>query len=130
MKKILLAVILSTALATGFSTTQAQTKAVYIENFDVVNSNVKTAVINETPFYNKAGKLLYTVKRYDASGLTKQVSRAILNQYNDFDIVGVEEITVPNQASVYFIHLANETKLKTIKVINGESTEVNNYKRA
>lgn len=110
--------------------TQAQTKAVNIESFTTKNVSNASAYLMETPIYSKAGKLLYTVKRYDESALPKDISRLVRNEYDDFDIVGVEEVVIPsNGNSIYFVHIANDKKLKTVKVYNGESEIVNEYKK-
>lgn len=131
MKKSFLAVAIAVMLSAGLtSKTQAQTKAVSIENLSTENAVKKSVVITETPVYNKAGKLLYTVKRYDESALSKDVSRIIRNQFYDFDIIGVEEVVIPdNSSSIYLVHIANDTKLKTIRVYDGESEVINEYKK-
>lgn len=111
--------------------TNAQTKAVNIENFNTKNVNENAPVIlSETPVYNKAGKLIYTVKRYDESDLPKDISGLVRNEYYDFDIVGVEEVVVPsNNSSIYLVHIANDKKLKTIRVYNGESEVIKEFKK-
>ncbi len=113
------------------SNTQAQTKPVNLENFDAITSVVKNpGTITETPIYDKKGRLLYSVKRYDESALPKDISRIVRNQYYDFDIIGVEEVVIPSSSnSIYFVHIANDKKLETVKVYNGESEVVNEYKK-
>ncbi len=131
MKKFFLAASIAVLLSAGLTQTQAQTNSVNIENLSTASVNTKKPVIiNEMPVYNKAGKLLYTVKRYDESALPKEISRMVRNQFYDFDILGVEEVVIPhNNNSVYFVHIGNEQKLKTIKIYNGESEVMNEYKR-
>jgi hypothetical protein len=132
MKKlslIAIAVVLSAGIIFS-SATQAQTKAVNIESFSATNVVTNPGSVTETPIYNKKGKLLYSVKRYDESALPKEISRMVRNQYYDFDIVGVEEVVIPSGSnSIYFVHIANDKKLETVKVYNGESEVVNEYKR-
>ena len=133
MKKlsmIAIAVMLS-AVAIFSSNTQAQTKPVNLENFDAITNVAKNpGSITETPIYNKKGKLLYSVKRYDETGLPKDIDRLVRNQYVDFDIIGVEEVVIPSGSnSIYFVHIANDKKLETVKVYNGESEIVNEYKK-
>lgn len=128
MKKISLAAILAVMLSAGFSLqTKAQSKTVNIENLGAATVGVN---ISEMPVYSKAGKLLYTVKRYEAQELPKDVSRMVRNQYYDFDIIGVEEVVIPeNTNSIYFIHIGNEAKLKTVRVFNGESEVIKEFKK-
>ena len=132
MKKISLAAIIAVMLSAGFSLqTKAQTTSINIESVSTTSKEIKTPVsITETPFYNKAGKLLYTVKRYDESSLPKGISRMVRNTYSDFDIIGVEEIVLPSDNnSIYMVHIGNDKKLKTIRVYNGESEVMNEYKK-
>jgi hypothetical protein len=133
MKKlsmIAIAVMLS-AGAIFSSNIQAQTKSVNLENFDAITNVAKNpGSITETPIYNKKGKLLYSVRRYDETGLPKDIDRLVRNQYVDFDIIGVEEVVIPSGSnSIYFVHIANDKKLETVKVYNGESEIVNEYKK-
>ncbi len=132
MKKISLAAIFAVMLSAGLTlNVQAQTKAVNIENFGEKIANEKTpAAITVTPIYDKAGKLLYTVKRYESAGLPKEVSRMITNGFSNFDISGVEEVVLPlNNNSIYFVHIANNKNLKTVKVYNGDSEVINEYRK-
>lgn len=128
MKKISLAAILAVMLSAGLTLqTKAQTKTVSIENYSTVTT--KAAII-ETPIHNKAGKLIYTVKRYEATALPKEVSRLVRNEFVDYDIAGVEEVVLPsNINSIYLVHIANDKKMKTVRVYNGESEVINEYKK-
>lgn len=132
MKKISLAAILAVMLSTALAlNTQGQTKTVTIENFIATTISSKTpAALTVTPVYNKAGKLLYTVKRYAADALPKSVRRLVESEYDDFDIAGVEEVMLPNDNnSIYLVHIANDKKLETVRVYNGESEVIKEYKK-
>ncbi|MEO8711345.1 MAG: hypothetical protein ABI405_04430 [Parafilimonas sp.] len=132
MKKFSLAAIIAVMLSAGFALqTQAQPKAINIESFSAFSARINAPVkITEMPVYDKAGKLLYTVKRYNESALPKDISRMVRNQYYDFDIIGVEEVTFPsNSNSIYFVHIGNDKNLETVKVYNGESEVVHEYKK-
>ena len=131
MKKLSLAAIIAVMLSAFTLQTQAQPKAINIENFSSFSANRKLPVkISEMPVYDKAGKLLYTVKRYNESALSKDISRMVRNQYYDFDIIGVEEVVFPsNSNSIYFVHIGNDKKLETVKVYEGESEVVHEYKK-
>jgi len=132
MKKIFLAATIAVALSAGITTqSKAQAKAVNIENFAAPISAKENTPLTETMFYNKAGKLEYVVKRYQQNELPKNISRLVRNQFYDFDIIGVEEVIVAsNNNSVYFVHIANNKKLATVKVTNGETEIVNEYNNA
>ena len=133
MRKFLLPAIIAIIFTTGLvMQTSAQAKSVKPAYFNFPENNV--SAVNETvavmPVYNKAGKLAYTVKRYDEKGLSKNISRLIRNQFYEFDIIGVEEVVpASNDNSIYFVHIGNEKELKTIKVFNGEPEVVKEYKK-
>ena len=95
MKKITLAAIIVVTLSAGLTLqSKAQTKTANIEALSI--TSVKTiADIKSTSVYNKNGKLLYTVKRYEAAALPGNVRRMVSNQFYDFDIAGVEEVILP-----------------------------------
>jgi len=131
MKKFLLPAIIA-IFSTGFvMQTNAQAKSVKPDYFNLTATNVNA--VNSTavmPVYNKAGKLSYTVKRYDETGLPKDISRTVRNQFYEFDIIGVEEVVpASNSSSTYFVHIGNDKQLKTIKVYNGETEVIKEYKK-
>lgn len=129
MKKISLAGIILLFSAGLTLSTNAQSKTVNIEDISTINTVAKTPV-TIMPVYNKSGKLLYTVKRYEAAALPKAVSRLVANEYDDFDIAGVEEVVLPSDKnSIYLVHIANDKKLKTVRVYNGESEVIKEYKK-
>jgi len=83
-----------------------------------------------TDVRDKKGKLLYSVKRYDAAQLNKEVKSLVRSQYYDFDIVGVEEIIMPGmEKSIYVIHLQDDTHVKVVRIYNGELEVTGDYKR-
>jgi len=132
MKKLSLAAIIAVVLSTGLTVqTKAQISTANIENFDKITIGLKNPVnITETPVYNKAGKLLYTVKRYEESALPREISRMVRNQFYNFDITGVEEVILPSDTnSIYLVHIGNAQNLKTVRVYNGESGVISEYKK-
>lgn len=124
MKKNFLIAMSAIFLAAGLSlSADAQTKPVNVENISAPN---KTG----TPVYDKKGKLLYAVYRYDVKGLPKDVRLLVKSEYYDYSIIGIEEVQIPgNNSSVYFVHVQNEDKLKTVKVYNGETELINEFKK-
>ena len=100
----------------------AQTRTVNLENIPADKT--------ETRIYDKNGKLLYSVYRYDETELPKEVKSLVRREYSDYDIAGVEEVKTPgNLTSIYFVHVQNETTLKVVKIFNGETELVKEYKR-
>src|SRR5215471_11364253 len=101
----------------------AQSKTVNLENISATDKS-------ETQIYDKKGKLLYTVYRYEENELPKEIRSTVKREYYDYDIVGVEEVQTPgNASSVYFVHVQNDSKLKLIKVYDGTTELVKEYKR-
>ncbi|MEP6684636.1 MAG: hypothetical protein ABJA35_15305 [Parafilimonas sp.] len=131
MKKISLTAIIAVMLLTGFTLqTKAQTASINIESLSTTKEAKTTVAVTETPVYNKTGQLLYTVKRYDESSLPKEISRLVRNTYYNFDIIGVEEVILPSDTnSIYLVHIGNDKKLETIRVHNGNSEVINEYKK-
>jgi putative heme degradation protein len=100
----------------------AQSKTVNLENL--------SANKTETQVYDKKGKLVYSVYRYDATELPADVKSLVRSEYYDYDIAGVEEVQTPGDASsIYFVYVQNDSKLKIVRVYNGETELVKEYKR-
>ncbi len=130
MKKIFLAAVTALMLSTGIaSVTNAQTKTVSIENFNTETPVSAQAISAETPYYDKAGNLVYVVRRYMGTALPEGITSIIKNTYADYAIVSVEEVAIPSSSSVYFVHVANDKKLKTIRVHDGNSEIISEYKK-
>lgn len=130
MKNLSLAAIAALVLSAGFTTqSKAQTSTVSIENLATPVSVVKAeTVITETPYYGKNGKVEYIVKRYRQNDLPEDVNNLVRKQFYNFDITGVEEVaSALNNNSIYFVHVANDKKLITVKVFNGETEVLNVY---
>ena len=84
----------------------------------------------ETHIYDKKGELLYTVYRYDARELSKEVKSALKTNYSDFDIAGVEEVKATGHAnSTYFVHVQNGNSLKLVRVYRSKPELVKEYNR-
>jgi hypothetical protein len=132
MKKNFLIAMSTVILAAGLVLSAgAQTKIVSLENFsNKISAEKTTGTATETSVYDKKGRLLYSVKRYDETQLPKDVRSLVKSEYYDYSIVGVEEVIVPsNPNGIYFVHVQNENKLKTVKVYNGETELVNEFKK-
>jgi hypothetical protein len=93
--------------------------------------DVKDAkTVSSTEVHDKKGRLLYSVKRYSESQLPKEIRSLVRSQYYDYNIAGVEEITIPGvEKSIYIVHLEDETTLKIVKVTDGEMEVTASYVR-
>ena len=130
MKKILATAIFAIALSAGLTLkTQAQTNTVNIENFSTKDN---VPVVMQTPYFNNAGELMYVVKRYQAQSLPDNITKLISDKFSDFNISGVEEVSMPAPAksSVYIVHVENDKSMQTLKIQNNELTVTNKYKKA
>lgn len=76
--------------------------------------------------YNKKGRWMYAIKRYDESQLAKQIKTDIRYAYPDYTILGAEEITVP-QKLIYLVHIFKGTKLITLRICDNEMEEIETF---
>jgi len=93
--------------------------------------DVKDAkAISTTQVHDKKGRLLYQVKRYDENQMPKEIRSLVRSQYYDYNIVGVEEITIPGEEkSIYVVHLQDDTTIKIVKVYDGVMEVTGEYVR-
>lgn len=89
--------------------TEASTTFVYFKN-----AGIQTRVR-----YNMRGDCLHTIRYYDANELPQAVKVLINEEFSDYIIFGVTEITVKNKTA-YFVTIENATKCKNVKVVDGE----------
>ena len=124
MKKNFLTAMTTLILAAALSiSVSAQTKTVNLENISISNKT-------EIQIHDKKGKLLYSVYRYDATGLPSEIKSLVKREYYDSNIAGVEEVQTPGDAnSIYFVHVQNDSKLRLVRVYNGETELLKEYKR-
>jgi len=69
--------------------------------------------------YDKKGNWKYTVSYYDEKNLPVEIKAIVKPIYYDYTISRVEEVHANDQI-VYFVHLQNDSRLKTVKVCEGE----------
>ncbi|HET7002290.1 MAG TPA: hypothetical protein VFI33_13300 [Puia sp.] len=69
--------------------------------------------------YDKKGNWKYTVSYYEEKNLPAEIRAIVKPVYYDYTISRVEEVHA-NDKIIYFIHIQNDSRLKTIKVCEGE----------
>jgi Putative beta-lactamase-inhibitor-like, PepSY-like len=81
--------------------------------------------------YRAKGRWVYTVKRYvDENILPKNVRAQVKSTYDDYKILHIEEITVPeNENIIYLLILLDGKKQKTLRVCDGEMDVINEIER-
>ncbi len=77
----------------------------------------------EKNFYNRNGKLLYTIDYYGEKELPAAVRDQVKAVYYDFTIMTVEEVKQADK-HIYFVDLEDATRLKKVRVCDGEMEEV------
>lgn len=80
--------------------------------------------------YNSAGNWMHTIKRYYEKDMPQNVRAVVKRTYYDYTIVGVEEITDPeNENTIFLVYVQDATTIKILRVCNEEMDVLHNYKR-
>jgi hypothetical protein len=69
--------------------------------------------------YDKKGNWKYTVSYYEEKNLPAEIKAIVKPVYYDYTISRVEEIHANDQV-IYFVHVQNDSRLKTLRVCEGE----------
>ena len=72
--------------------------------------------------YNKNGRWLFGIKRYDATKLPNDIQASIKSAYPNYTILGADEIEIP-QKVIYLINIYYKNTLIKLRVCNGEIEE-------
>jgi hypothetical protein len=83
-----------------------------------------------TSTYNKKGNWFYTITRYSADNLTKNIIDIVKGSYDNYFISGMEKVDQPGSKSVYVVHIENCNSFKTLRVSNDEVELVQDFKKA
>lgn len=78
--------------------------------------------------YNKKGKWVSTIKSYDPSRLSNEISKAVQTANLGYSVIWAVEITT-GKVTVYLVKIGDEKELKTIRVINGEMDVIEEYRK-
>lgn len=79
--------------------------------------------INVRSDYDQHGNWLYTIRYLYEKQLPREVRRIVRSNYLDYEISSAEEIQV-NRDFIYLLHIHEGKDWKTIRVHNGEMSEV------
>lgn len=84
---------------------------------------------NKTTVFNQKGKFVYSIQRFTADNLPKNVFDIVKNDYDQYYISGMEKIDQRGYAPFYLVHLIGKKTIKTVKVnmIDRETELVNDY---
>ena len=82
-----------------------------------------------TSAYNKKGNWVYTIERYAAENLAKDIVDIVKDSYEDYAIAGMEKIDQSGYNTVYIVHLEDSHYIKTIRVKNDEVELIQDFKK-
>ena len=78
--------------------------------------------------YDRKGRWTNTIKIYDEKNLSKEVANAVQTSFLGYAIVHAMEIQT-SKVTVYLVKIENKENLKTIRVINGETEVIEEYRK-
>ena len=78
--------------------------------------------------YDLKGRWVSTILVYDEAQLASDLRKIVRSNYIDYSIVKVIEVTI-GKSHVHFVKLENGSSLLTLHIMNGEITEIENYKK-
>ena len=89
-----------------------------------------TGNIASSVTYKMNGEWLYTISNYDKNMMPEEISILVKQAYNSYDIVHINEIEVPNQDNpIFLIYIQSKTKIKILRICNGEMEILHDYIR-
>jgi hypothetical protein len=80
--------------------------------------------------YSKKGRWIETIRTYDETKLSADLTQTVKSSYRDFNISLVQEIEQPPYPIVYIIHLESKTKLIKLQVCNGVVEEWQKFEKS
>jgi len=83
---------------------------------------VSTFILNGINYrvdYDRRGNWIETLRAYDERKLPADLYQAVGYSYPGYKITLVQDIEQPVHATVYIVHLENETKLINLQICNG-----------
>ena len=78
--------------------------------------------------YDQKGKWVSTIRIYNENELSADMRKTVKSTYIDFTIVKVIEVKI-GKSLVHFIKMENQSSLLTLHIMNGEITEIENYRK-
>lgn len=82
---------------------------------------------NAMSAYDKKGNWVYTVTRFNADNLPKDIFDIARKDYANYYISGMEKVDRPGFETVYIVHMEDNTTIKTVRVSEGETELVEDY---
>ncbi len=79
--------------------------------------------------YNKKGSRVYTITRYPAGNLDKNIIDVVKGSYNKYFITSMEKVEQPGFDAVYMVHLTNSNSIKTVRVTGNDVELLQNFKK-
>ena len=66
--------------------------------------------------YNRKGKWIYTIQRYNMDNLDKSIVDKVRWVYYDYGVTGIEKVEQPGKDVVYVVHLENAKSIKLVRL--------------
>ena len=80
--------------------------------------------------YKSTGEWLYTITGYDEKNMPDNVRKLVEDAYHNYDIVRVEQITVPSKGStIYLAYVQDAHHVKVLRIYEGEIEAIHEYIR-
>jgi hypothetical protein len=80
--------------------------------------------------YNKRGNRVYTITRYPADNLAKNIIDIVKGSYDKYYITSMEKVEQPGFNAVYMVHLTNSNSIKTVRVSDNGLELLQDYKKS
>jgi hypothetical protein len=97
------------------------------EKFSTLDKGTIVKDGNTTTAYNKNGSWVYTIERYTADNLPKNIFDIVKDAYGSYYVSGMEKISEPGVKDVFIVHMQDETSVKTVRVSHGETELIEDY---
>ena len=89
----------------------------------------KQGGIKTKVFYDRKGRGVGSIREYLEDQLPRNIRHIVKSQYYDYNIYYVQEVSVSDKIA-YLVKIEDKTSLKTIRVLNGEMTEIEAFKKS
>lgn len=103
------------------------------EKWDVIPEGYSARVVNDgivyRVTYDKKGKWIHTILRYDETKLKQEIRAQVRGSYSNYSIYLIEEIEEPRMPVTYLVHLEDKISLKNIRIRNREMEVVEDIKK-
>ena len=89
----------------------------------------KQAGIKTKVYYDRKGRCTGSIRSYLEDQLPRDIRHIVKSQYYDYNIYFVQEVTVAEKI-VYLVKIEDKTSMKTIRVLDGEMTEIEAFEKS